>query len=187
MSDGEEALYGLYDRQIRLFGRSTQDLIEDAKVYITQKAPYFLNRRRRATDIGGEILKNIALLGVKDISVNETTKESFERISANGVEKISEDIKVSIVDAQSQEDNKEIYTLAVYIDQMDDSKESHAGIYVCSRCMSFHDIKKRHECGGYVLGNNAFPNDCLLGAIVVQEWVKRLQGKPYVEEYQLQL
>lgn len=173
-------LYGLYDRQIRLFGRETQRLIESACVYVVQGPPYILNTKMRTTDIGGEILKNLVLLGVRTIFTDEIVKSSFSRVSPNDVSKINDEVDVRT------EVGKETYTVAIFVDKTDEV-ESDVGIYVCSRCMSFHDIKKEHVCAKYVLNRDPFAGDCLLGAIVVQEWIKRVQNASYVEEYQLKL
>lgn len=141
------------------------------------------NRRERVSDIGGEILKNLVLLGVRRISMNKAVDDSFKRICPVDAGRMNEDMEVRMVD---EPDGKERYDLAVFVDQVRDV-ESCVGIYVCSSCMMFQSVEKKHECSGYVLGDMVFVNDCLLGAIVVQEWVKRLQNRPHAEEFQLSL
>lgn len=172
-------MYGLYDRQIRLFGRDTQQRIESASACIIQRPPYFLNRKERRTDIGGEILKSLALLGVRTLSASASVEESFKRISPNDVCRINKD---AVLNAGTQS----THTLAVFIDEMGQSS-AETTVYVCSRCMSFNNARNEHVCTGYVFGECVFAEDCLLGAVVVQEWVKKLQGKPHVEEYQLKI
>ncbi|WEL39195.1 Myb-like protein [Encephalitozoon hellem] len=179
----EEELYGLYDRQIRLFGKGTQRLIEEARAAVIQGAPYVLGEGKRSSDIGGEILKNLVLLGVGEVTVNRHVITSFKRMFVNEISKINEKIKVVVVDDEKAFKAWCEYALVIFIDHKEQSVST--SIYVCSKCMAFHPLGKSHLCKEY--GNISAAHDCLLGAIIVQEWVKKLQGKPFVSEYQLKV
>ena len=180
----DESLYGLYDRQIRLFGSDTQRRIEESHVCVLQSPPYNMERKERATTIGGEVLKNLVLLGVGRVSVNKHALESFRRIFVNDISKINDRIEVGVIgDESGQEDWAEL-DLAIFIDQEHGDAKC-PGIYICSKCMAFHGADKKHVCTGH--GDISLVHDCLLGAIAVQEWVKKLQGRPFVGEYRLDL
>ncbi|AFN83460.1 hypothetical protein EROM_080380 [Encephalitozoon romaleae SJ-2008] len=179
----EKELYDLYDRQIRLFGKDTQKLIEESHVAIIQGPPYVLGREKRINDVGGEILKNLVLLGVERVTVNKHVISSFKRMFVNEITKINEKIRVAVIDEQQTEEAWNGYTLVILIDCK--GQTTCPGIYVCSRCMGFHPLGKRHLCRE--CSNISVVHDCLLGAIIVQEWVKRLQKKPFVDEYYLEI
>ncbi|CAD26351.1 similarity to DNA damage tolerance protein RAD31 RA31_SCHPO [Encephalitozoon cuniculi GB-M1] len=179
----EEQLYGLYDRQIRLFGKDTQRLIEESHVGIVQGPPYMLEGNERTNDIGGEILKNLVLLGVGRVTVNEHVLRSFRRMFVNEVSKINEKIRVEVIDEEHQEGAWDGYTLVIFIDQKEQARCP--SIFVCSRCVAFHAPEKEHLCERHSSVSAA--HDCLLGAIVVQEWVKRLQNRHSVDEYCVEL
>lgn len=180
----DESLYGLYDRQIRLFGHGTQEQIEKSRVCILQGPPYRIERKERVTTIGGEVLKNLVLLGVQKVSVNQHVLGSFKRIFANDVAKINDKVEIDVVDKEDEQECWSGYSLAIFIDQEHEGVDC-PGIYICSRCMSFHGVDKKHVCTMY--GGISLAHDCLLGAIAVQEWVKKLQGRPFVSEYRLDL
>ncbi|KAH9410984.1 hypothetical protein HK407_09g13980 [Ordospora pajunii] len=172
-------MYGLYDRQIRLFGQQTQALIEKAHVCILQAHLGHDQQEHRDTDIGGEILKNLALLGVPRISASKCVIESFKRMFHGSIKDINPEIEINETDTI---DIQHSHTLIIFINGWNEYESQ--GIYACSKCMSFHSTQKQHSCSE-TSTCISFANDCLLGAIIVQEWIKKLQGKPYAECYKL--
>jgi hypothetical protein len=176
----EEPLYGLYDRQIRLFGQNTQSLIESAQVYVVEDEEAEVRR----TDIGGEIMKNLVLLGVGKLTVSPSTERSYRRMVPKSVTEINPNIRFKVGEFESH--GGDVPDLVVMIDT-GTSYPCRSSVYVCSKCMSFNDGKAEHVCGDAGLSDGFFINDCLLGAILVQEWVKRLQGRRFVECYRLRM
>ncbi|TBU14573.1 E1 ubiquitin activating enzyme-like protein [Ordospora colligata] len=173
------AMYGLYDRQVRLFGQHTQDLIEKAHVCIIQTHQSYCDQYHRDIDIGGEIIKNLALLGVRTISASKCAIESFKRMFHGCIKDINSEIEINEVNSINVQHK---YTFIIFINGLNEYKLE--GIYACSKCMSFHSALKLHICSE-ASTCISFANDCLLGAIIVQEWIKKLQGKPCVECYTL--
>jgi hypothetical protein len=176
----ENLVHGLYDRQIRLFGQNTQSLIENAEIYIIER-----EASMREADIGGEIVKNLALLGVKRLVVSPSTERSYKRLAHRSITEINPHIKFEVSDF-GDAGGCSVPDLVVMIDTVAPCP-CKSSIYVCSRCMSFGDGESRHVCGNIDLDNGFFVNDCLLGAILVQEWVKKLQGKEFTVCYKLRI
>ncbi|ADM11974.1 uncharacterized protein Eint_080380 [Encephalitozoon intestinalis ATCC 50506] len=179
----EKELYGLYDRQIRLFGKDTQKSIEESHVVVVQGPPYIMAGEKRINDVGGEILKNLVLLGVRKITVNADVLVSFKKIFANKIEKINEEVKVTTIDQEKDEEIWARCTQAIFIDMK--MRTNCPSIYVCSRCMAFHPLDQEHVCREY--DSVSVAHDCLLGAIIVQEWVKKLQKRSFVDEFRLEI
>ncbi len=55
--------------------------------------------------------------------------------------------------------------------------------YVCPSCYSIRKDNFYHSC--IIRVNKSVASDCLIGAIVVQEFLKILQKKKFLNEYQL--
>lgn len=147
-----------YDRQIRVFGRETQNRIYQTKVVIHSKNVNY---------IAAEILKNILLLGFSEICINESVGESVKLLLFDDVQQISA-AKISYT---SEEIDCDIYVSICDIEY-----------YFCCSCLSFST--SLHKCEKKT---NEPHLEMLIGSIFVQEIIKKLKGDKHVNEYTLQI
>lgn len=147
-----------FDRQIRVFGRETQNRIYQTKVVILGKNINY---------IAAEILKNILLLGFSDICINESVSESVKLILFDDEQQISA-AKISYT---NQEIDCDVYVSICALEY-----------YFCCSCLSFST--SLHKCEKKT---NEPHLEMLIGSIYVQEIVKKLKGDKHVSEYTLQI
>ncbi|ORD95525.1 hypothetical protein HERIO_2428 [Hepatospora eriocheir] len=151
-----------YDRQVRLFGEETQNKLKKMKIAI------YGSRNL----ISAEILKNIVLLGVNTIIVSNSIVEETKRLVFDNLCEINEDLNII-----ESSDEKIDYTFVIE-DQLINIPEIDNTCFICSRCISFYFKKVDHGmcCKVSVKEEHKFVYECMLGGMVVQEFVKRVQG-----------
>ncbi|TBU10866.1 hypothetical protein CWI38_1505p0020 [Hamiltosporidium tvaerminnensis] len=168
----------LYDRQIRIFGFETQKKLLNFTVLI-------LDQENKNRFIAGEIIKNFVLLGVKKIGYNKYAFDSFEKLSPIKITEINENIICDIVNHQNVRYND--YSLTVFIDLKPEVSVNNC-VFICSKCFSFYFLDQEETCKENCgTKESSVANDCLLGAIFVQEAVKKIKGDIYLSKYTLDL
>lgn len=156
-----------YDRQIRHFGKDVQLKLGSITVSIQSSDSNSL--------IGGEILKNLALLGVNKLYYDENTYKSYKKLVPNEIQQINTNIEICKLDK---------YDCIFLIYKCSDKITIDNGFYVCTEHYTF---KKYSSPCSENESVNDIVNDCLLGAIVVQEFVKSLQGKSVLDYFKLDI
>lgn len=160
-------MYDRYDRQVRLIGKEVQAKIEKLSVSMISHSESFLS---------GEILKNMTLLGVRRFKVNAPCLESYKRLVLGDVDKLNENLELEIVNELDLGCDVRIL--------VDYEGESEDAIYICTKCYTF-------RMGGVIEGckerETNIVKDCLLGAFVVQEVIKKIADKEYLEGYTLSI
>lgn len=169
-----------YDRQIRLFGFETQQRLSEMTVQILGGT----------TLISCEIIKNVVLLGVHKIIVEEQALSSIKRIVPVCLKDINENLVIEI--SNKVESSDFLFT----VDKRADASNSY---FICSKCLVIKKGGGVHECTACagqsdgsiestvqsVIGNDACraATECLVGAFAVQEFLKTIQGQEHVKEY----
>ncbi|EOB11690.1 hypothetical protein NBO_934g0001, partial [Nosema bombycis CQ1] len=74
------------------------------------------------------------------------------------------------------------FDIKIIIDSQEDTINPHI-IYVCSKCYSFKTGFKEENC---IKSKSKIELDCLLGAFIVQELIKKVAGKEYLKEYRIE-
>jgi len=200
-----------YDRQIRLFGEETQNKLLSMTVQV----------------IGGknlipcEIIKNLALLGVNNLIVEEEALDRLKKIVPDDLTAINENLTVTKSHKLENCDflfsvdydpviatTKDTKDLKNREEMADDLKNADIGIaegiddtkskgkkvrienayYICSKCSLMKSNRKIHVCKKkQQMPANVKAMECLIGAFAVQEFLKIIQDKPYVEEFDFSL
>lgn len=156
-----------YDRQIRLFGFRVQNHIAKIRVQVIGIG----------NAIVAEIIKNLVLLGVNKIVIEEGALKDFYKLVPNKITEINKNLEVIYSNNVIQAD---------FLFIMDRIINSPTDFYfVCSKCY----LIKKNNCVHNCVENNArdIVLDCLIGAIVVQEFLKIIEKKSHLEEYKLEL
>ncbi|KAI4292402.1 hypothetical protein PAPHI01_1676 [Pancytospora philotis] len=175
-----------YDRQIRLFGKSTQERLCGLTVQILGHTSF----------IPCEIAKNVTLLGVKKLVLEEAVLAKTKRIVPSDLQVINEQLEIELAAAPVDSD----FLFVV------DGKEEHPGreLYsVCSSCFLIQKNRVEHVCdaaGMPSLGDDGersglvsagmarLAGDCLAGALAVQEFVKIIEGRePGLDSYRVSI
>ncbi|KAG0442383.1 SUMO-activating enzyme subunit 1 [Dictyocoela muelleri] len=181
-----------YDRQIRLFGIETQKKLKNLKIKIKSKKSF----------IAAEILKNFALLGVEYFILNTNVTEIYKKLVPTDVHEINKDIKIIFqydIDNNKKliNENKDVTSIKkeeYKIDQCDISIHVDMdgdGIFVCSNCF-LYDFDDKCKCiANDYTNNRSKENDlvreCLLGSILVQEILKKINGEKFFRKYKLEV
>lgn len=160
----------LYDRQIRIFGKDTQEKLISTSIQLI--TPALLQEGSESLYIAGEILKNFILLGVTQIYA---TDECISALKLLVPDEFMTDKRINITREYLNTN------INIFIDSYSDD----SGIFICTQCYRFGD-KWVHECTKECSGNDV-ALECLLGAVFVQEMVKKLMGVDYRSEYKLVL
>lgn len=170
-----------YDRQIRVFGFTTQEKLQNMRVTLYTSTNNY---------VSAEIVKNLVLLGVADLKINKRAEECVLRMIPGGIKDINEKLRLEVFDdAASMTDhsstgscsmNEQEVNVTIQIDNFVVNGFGRS-FYVCSKCCMFGDTCD-HHC---VETEHKIENECLLGAVLVQEMVKMLSGENYQKEYRL--
>lgn len=216
-----------YDRQIRTFGFSTQQRIQNTSLILYTETENY---------ISAEVIKNFVLLGINELRINKKAEASLGELLPDSVTDVNEGLCFRVYDTidslrlelkQSMLNGKE----GVVLDKLkvsdgerpapDDSTGQKGSVdetertdcpteelrnldetgkiqilividcffelnadftfYICSKCYSFSDTYS-HTCN---TKEQSIENDCLLGAISVQEIIKMFSNENYRRQYQI--
>lgn len=155
-----------YDRQIRLFGEETQQKLFNLKVQVLGTS----------NPVSMEIIKNIVLLGVQHIVVEEEMIEEVKKFIPNSLKEINENLKIEY--STAVQDSNFLFV----IDNKLETKENIAFYFICSKCFTIKFSNCCHECKESVTGM-LLAKHCLVGAYAVQEFIKYIQGKSYTHNF----
>lgn len=159
----------LFDRQIRIFGQTTQESLINTSIQLLTTESDFINR---VSYLSGEILKNFLLLGVTDIYASDNCITSLNKL-----------VPDSFMHNKHIIVTKEIKKVDILI--LLDCDSDIDGYFICSNCYRY-SIVYSHECVRECEGDEVVL-DCLLGSVFVQEMVKKLMGAEYCREYKIVL
>lgn len=176
-----------FDRQIRLFGLSTQLTLNSAEV--------LLNDTAKENNAASEILKNILCLGIKNISTNiqnfeysDLFPETFTRKNFKRNKNIEVEIKYKIFI-----DDFEILTNKIFELKNEEISEvelrcveKKEKFFLCTDCLKFSKDLCVSETN--YANNDEFEkmnDETLLAAFFTQEIVKMLCGKSFISEFKL--
>lgn len=156
-----------YDRQIRLFGPEIQEKLSEIKVQVLGNPNL----------VSAEILKDIVLLGVKKVVTDEKIIEETARIVPDTLKTINPELEI------------EISTIPVecdFIFMIDTPVKCNTKYcyFLCSKCMTIRKSMDNHVCEA-TLVSLLEARQCLIGAFAVQEFIKHLQGRDFIDQYQL--
>ncbi|ELQ75152.1 SMT3/SUMO-activating complex, AOS1/RAD31 component [Trachipleistophora hominis] len=172
-----------YDRQIRIFGFTTQEKLQNMCVTLYTSTFNY---------ISAEIIKNLVLLGVTNLKINKRAEESVLRMIPGGLQAINDKLRlvvfddiVDVIDYSKTEDNvadehAESLDIIIAVDYFVQNERRNS-FYVCSKCYMFSD-NCDHNC---VETEHSIENECLLGAILVQEIVKMVSNESCQKMYRL--
>ena len=160
-----------YDRQIRLFGKNVQHKLTALSVSILSS--------NENNFVSGEILKNLVLLGVGNIYADANTIISFGKLVANKIKDINP--KVNILDKAEG-----IYFI---IDDILVPKAEKV-FYISSKKLEYSTFSSNflNDTSKIINENNSSSDvvkECLLGGIIVQEFIKMIQNQTYQTSYML--
>lgn len=158
-----------YDRQVRLFGEETQNKLFDLKVQVLGTS----------NPISMEIIKNVVLLGVQNLTIEQEMENELKKFIPNTLNEINENLKIQYSDVL-----EEVEFLFV-IDRAIDKSINQKFYFICSKCFIIKFSSCEHECECNQNINMILPRYCLVGAYSVQEFIKYVQGKKYTNEYTL--
>lgn len=179
----------LFDRQIRLFGTDVQEKLGHKRIILTGNA----------NNTSTEILKNLVLLGVKEIITTREIVEKTSSIIKQKIDEINMNVKINVM---SKSKIKETYfakketflsklcnTFKLYMGKkaeiedtfvflVDKNANPDADFYfICTACNTLHLNTCHDECKQ--VHKNTVSNACLqtteelyIGSIAVQEFVK---------------
>ena len=160
-----------YDRQIRLFGKNVQHKLTALSVSILSS--------NENNFVSGEILKNLVLLGVGNIYADANTIISFGKLVPNKIKDINP--KVNILDKAEG-----IYFI---IDDILVPKAEKV-FYISSKKLEYSTFSSNflNDTSKIINENNSSSDvvkECLLGGIIVQEFIKMIQNQTYQTSYML--
>lgn len=155
-----------YDRQIRLFGIETQEKLCSMKVQIIGDSGY----------VSSEIIKNLVLLGIGHIVVQEAMLECVKKIIPDPLDKINENLRIEVSNEVSRSDF--IFIIGLEL------KTILPGFYICPKCLMFKMEDFDHPCNKTEIECKV-AKEFLLGALVVQEFIKLIQGKEHEKHYKI--
>jgi hypothetical protein len=170
-----------YDRQIRLFGKDVQNILGRLRISVLSNTTGY---------ISGEILKNIVLLGVNEIYADTSTLHSFNKLVPNTIKGINPRCKLL---EECPEVSDMVFVVSKCSDPLfvcsDPLFVSTNPLFVCKDplfvCKDHYEYKKGWgTCKGKKMSNDKV-KDCLIGGIIVQEFIKKLQNQKYEEEFSL--
>lgn len=156
-----------YDRQIRLFGEETQRKLCSLKVQILGTS----------NAVAMEIIKNVVLLGVETIAIEESMLEETKKYIPNSLQEINENLKIQFKDKIIESD------FLFLIDQSY-SGELKNYYFICSKCFTIKFSESEHVCKD-IENDSILAKQCLIGAFAVQEFLKLIQGKRNCNEFNL--
>lgn len=179
-----------YDRQIRLFGMETQKKLRNMTVQVYGSG----------SAIVGEIVKNLVLLGVNWLILQKAAELDYDQLVPNKMAEINELVTVQYEEEIVKSDFLFIVGEMADLDRTVglDSAIGTPYYFVCSRhaCHTLRKSAMRHECrqdGSADTQQNGPESiqaevglrarQCLIGAFAVQEFLKAIQGKRHVAEY----
>ncbi|WUR02618.1 ubiquitin-like modifier-activating enzyme [Vairimorpha necatrix] len=154
-----------YDRQIRLFGKEVQDKLNNLSVSVLSE--------KDDTFVSGEIMKNLVLLGVNKIYADDNTLKSFTRLVPNTIEGINP--KINMLDKPEG--------IIFVVDKLHSVPEV-VNFYISSESLEF-DNKEIIKNAAFCKDESHYIKECLLGGIVIQEFIKMLQNQTYQTKFSL--
>ncbi|ORD93476.1 hypothetical protein ECANGB1_2169 [Enterospora canceri] len=185
----------IFDRQVRLFGTETQERIGGTTVVVAG----------RANKISAEIVKNVVLLGVYEVRTTEEIALEAERLIKGDLETINERVKINrklrndsigrmrvghgygivgrLLDYFRGESKNDKSSLFYFLIDQDHSGLDVGYYFVCSGCRTAVKNSCVHQCirkEGAGADNRMLElaKDLYVGATVVQEFIKIVDGKP---------
>lgn len=186
-----------YDRQIRLFGLTTQLVLNNTYIKLIIPNPKEINY------LVSEIIKNFKCLGIKEIitnyeeplynslfnykgwliNTNEETLNNFIKIKINYKNFLNNNLNSKEDEVMNLKDN---FIKNINIQFYDEE----IIFFICQTCLIFYikDIYNQHcICNNNILDNKEMiiNNECLFGAFFVQEIIKMLSGKNFIKFYSL--
>lgn len=154
-----------YDRQIRLFGFKTQEKISQLTVQILGEINY----------VSTEILKNLVLLGFQKIIVKPELINFSYKIIPDSISEVNENVLIETAENAVKCD----FTFNV-------SKIPIKGCNICPHCYKITNKEEinsdeDHSCEIAEFGSDLLKiaHECFVGALSVQEFLKKIQGLEY--------
>ncbi|KAM0679853.1 SUMO-activating enzyme subunit 1 [Glugoides intestinalis] len=156
-----------YDRQIRLLGFETQQKLYKMKIQVIGSA----------NTVSAEIIKNVVLLGVGSVVITSKMLEEAKKLVPDALNAINESLKIEFSD--SAVDCDFVFAVDIAI------KGSTPSFFVCSKCLLLKAGDQQHTCEESD-DCNLIAKHCLLGALVVQEYIKKTQGIKTLSFYRIE-
>lgn len=164
-----------YDRQIRLFGVETQNKIASISVKVAGDINY----------ISAEILKNLVLLGCTRIHVKEELVKFTKKLVPDDLNEINDNLTLDFLDEYNNTD----FIFNVF----SDNRNGYKGYNICSKCLRMIYLECclpiEHKCESKCPEDEVLriARECCIGSISVQEFLKFIQNKKHLIDYQLNI
>ncbi|KCZ76507.1 hypothetical protein H311_02496 [Anncaliia algerae PRA109] len=166
-----------YDRQIRLFGIETQKKIQETPLVIVQT-----NKTKKHSLIGGEILKNILLLGFNIIYCDEEILSSFNELCPNPHNELNKNVKLTMISKEDVYEERFDSYIFVLVDTLVNIIGNNK-FFLCSACFSYHNTLISHSVCNRNIDELTAIKECMLGAFFVNDLINFIKDGKEIEGF----